>query len=662
MSSNRKNNNPRKKKQASSSRPKYVYPEGNRWRAAVKLPDRIIWKRFASEDAAIRWQAWAQPRAERGESIDKWVDLQSAEKPRFFAAMAAFERHFLDQRRNLQSTEVQNYQRRIAALCEHFGDVSLDSFNILVIGKYATYLADTKHLSTKTAYRYLNVLKEAFKIFLAMGWVETDPASPIKAVKPTGKTREMGKRRRIEPNQYIRVADRLSADYRPPYWVQAFGGLRVGEVFGLKVGDYNIGGGYLELRRQRGAGYGETSGPENVKETLKRSGLAGVLTTRFVPVPDSLRDLLLTHLEESGKIDKPDEFMFDLPTNSSYSAYTLAVGDALQAEGVVSTTGKRLSSHTLRYSYSNIIKDAKPSDGVRSRVLGHVDAHNARVTEEVYTDKELTKADLDEVREIMNRFIARELGGDLGQLVDPGPGSEWLPVLQAGELAGYQSDHGLKLFAQKNNVRLLHYKFAGNNVANLFVHHEDLVAALSRRDRAPRPRDLAAQLNLTLPQFLRAVDEVGLTTDAPRETLLQLVHAHLEAGQVFRRAHVSRATAADMLRVNSSKLSAYIAAGWLCPVVATGFQFGVQRTWLDRNSVRQLAKRLLPPNSTPLDPSRYAGVLEACRLLGIARPTLFRWVKAGVIDTITDGGRTYITRVSIDAALTRGSKKLPPAA
>lgn len=240
--------NPRSKATEHPDLPKYVYPEGDRWRAAVTLPGgKLQWRRFATQLDAVTWQTWAQSQIDQGAPIDTWLSPNAGKAPRFHEACAAWERHFIDQNRELRSTEIENYRSRLMVVRDFFGNRALSEINVLTVGDFAKHLADTRSVSKKTAYRYLNVVRRVLTLCVSMGWLPANPAADVRAVRPSGPTRELGKRVRIGPGQYIKIALRLSDDHRPCFWTQVLCGLRVGETFGLKVKDFNIEGGYITV-------------------------------------------------------------------------------------------------------------------------------------------------------------------------------------------------------------------------------------------------------------------------------------------------------------------------------------------------------------------------------------------------------------------------------
>ena len=166
-------------------------------------------------------------------------------------------------------------------------------------------------------------------------------------------------------------------------WIQRILGLRVAEVFGLRLGDfYDLGElAVLDVRRQGGRSFwvrGENDRPVKVghKDSTKTS--AG---QRTLVIPRQLAEVLRTYIRAyhidpvSGTMDLERRLIVGLrqPNHSGVGAYASALKSAFVAAGLGPLDIEfSAGSHHLRKSLSTDIRyQTKVAEAIRSEWIGH---------------------------------------------------------------------------------------------------------------------------------------------------------------------------------------------------------------------------------------------------------------------------------------------------
>ncbi len=625
--------------------PKGVYGDGKgKYRTYVIHEGRRVDQRgFTSPEAAAAWREAALDLLRRGLEVPKNLGSREDGPLQISELVAAWWTAYHAQHPNLSFEVVRAYEGWQQELSEWFDGWTIDRPGIHQHTiAFMTDLANRRQQTRQTAMRRHRVLFNSFEFARANGWMATNPAFGVVAIDPPANTRALGDRPRISPNVTMQVTQHLSDEHRLPYYIQLLTGCRPGEAFGFKVEDRRPG--FMIARRQRGARYkGKDGDYHTVKEWVK-----GHRPYRLVAVPEELERYIDQYLEERGRTD-PGAYICDLPKDDLYDDAAASIGREFERAGVRTSTGAVPGSRSLRFEYSQILHhDLMIKGGRRSRLLGHKrgDGKEERVTNKSYTHHELSERDIRETRKKLSKYIAREFGGDLGSPVHPGPGDEWVALVEAAQLLGYRSEHSVRRLIRKGKLRRLGHHWPGENVTRVYVHRDDVNQLLHERDQRLPKSQVAAELGLQPSQLNRALREAGVASDPSGIVSVEdfaTVRAYVEDGTAFRARVFSRAEASALLGLSPREFSGLVGLDRITPVPPVGFQLS-QSEWFDRTQVASISPGGTRP--TP-DPSEYLTQAAACARLTISLATLHRWVRAHKLEAVSVGRNAYITARSI---------------
>lgn len=180
-----------------------------------------------------------------------------------------------------------------AQLIPAFGPTPIDQITAAEVRRWvARQVAAGSAGATVT--RTLRVLGACLQVAADDGLI---PANPARGIRPPQAQRH--EQRYLTPEEVARLADAIDARYRGLIFLGAYGGLRIGEMLGLQVGDVNPLHSHVKVTRQvvEVAGHQHTGPP---KTTAGR---------RTVPLPKFVMDELAPHL--AGK--QPVDLVFAAP-------------------------------------------------------------------------------------------------------------------------------------------------------------------------------------------------------------------------------------------------------------------------------------------------------------------------------------------------------------
>jgi integrase len=171
-----------------------------------------------------------------------------------------------------------------------------------------------------------------------------------------------GRRERVaSPAQAARLLEALPEGERALWATALYGGLRRGELRGLRVSDVGV---WISVER----GWDDVAGP------IEPKSKAGV---REVPLPEALRAILDEHVERTGR--RGDELLFGRTPHAPFTpgfvqdkadeAWAVAtVGAFLRGESI---DVERLTLHECRHSFSTYLDAAGISETRADRYMGH---------------------------------------------------------------------------------------------------------------------------------------------------------------------------------------------------------------------------------------------------------------------------------------------------
>jgi integrase len=177
------------------------------------------------------------------------------------------------------------------------------------------------------------------------------------------------------------VLQHLHVHFQLVFLIQLMCGLRVSEVFGLRLSALEEAGGTLVIHvREQGGKQFKVRDPQGRIATVpNRKRVKSRASRRIVGVPPMLAELVrhymtAYHFDDTGQADPDARLICGLrsPGVAGVGAYQAAVSAAFRKAGFTTEAmGFRVSCHWLRKSFGGILKELQVDEGVRTRVLGH---------------------------------------------------------------------------------------------------------------------------------------------------------------------------------------------------------------------------------------------------------------------------------------------------
>lgn len=236
--------------------------------------------------------------------------------------------------------------------------------------------------------------------------MRNDPTQLVIPLEPRAET-TITKRSDKEPtvftiSQCANIATHLHVHHQIVMWIQRILGLRVAEVFGLRLSDfYDLGElGILEINRQGGRSFWERDKDDRPVRVTHKEKLKTAGSKRTLVVPRQLADALRTYIHAfhadpvTGALDPSRRLVVGLrkPDESGLSSYSQALKKAFVSAGLGPLdVDFSVGTHHLRKSLSTDIRyQTKVGEHIRSELLGHrlsAQGGGATVTMTTYTLK-----------------------------------------------------------------------------------------------------------------------------------------------------------------------------------------------------------------------------------------------------------------------------------
>lgn len=411
-------------------RVRYTAPDGGR-----------VHRDFASREEAIQWNATARAAAEAGhDAPQRLVPVGSGINHRTVTeAVREWHADYMAEHPTTNASTVQSRSNLIERyIVPFFGNESLHTVTRNRVREFRTHMAD-RRLGVGGQGLALWALDRTFKHGIAAGWVTTNPAHDVRPQKPRQpRTNRSGK------GVYVELADLLSAlhimspVYRPAALLQRLCGLRIGEVFGLHLGDVDLDQRLIEVRRQGGRKFqtydaqGEVETRPEVERTKTVSG------RRVVAIPECLVPFLTAYIDTFHVPDAGPETRFMVSPKGGVLAepYRRSLQAATNELGIRDENGAQVVPHDLRKSCATDLEmlNVRPLD--RSFFMGHkIGAYDggAAITAGTYTVQTRAVVNLLNIAEALDEHVAQAVGPHAfdGLCVDP----EYAESMQAAEAA-----------------------------------------------------------------------------------------------------------------------------------------------------------------------------------------------------------------------------------
>lgn len=294
-------------------------------------------------------------------------------------------------------------------------------------------------LSRSTAAGHLAVLREVIAYAIAHQEITTDPSRGVNVMPPNPDrtTHKPAKRKKyvFEYPVCARVVRHLHIHHVVAFWIQRVLGLRIGEVFGLHVGDIGDFGdvGLVSVSRQGGKKRLEYDDHGEIVERDEVERVKTATSSRVIAVPLPLLELLRVYINafhtdpDTGEVDQDARLIVGLQAANvaGDGAYRTALQAAFAAEGLsYAEIGFRASTHHLRASLGGELKlQLAVDEMIRSEILGHLvrAGGGAAVTMRSYTPALPQLEPFIAIARVQGPFITEQIGSLMVPITRPHP-------------------------------------------------------------------------------------------------------------------------------------------------------------------------------------------------------------------------------------------------
>jgi integrase len=320
--------------------------DNGRYRARYFGPD-LRWrsKTFDRRIDAQRWLTNELTKLDRGQ----WIDPRAGRVP--FQTVAE---HWMAARATLrESTRARDRSYLNSLILPYLGHRPVASVQPSDLETWiADLIADDK--APATVQKAWQIASGVFRLAVRDRLIPLSPARDVRLPKI-----ERGEPSALRVEEVVRLANTIDPRYRALVLVGAFGGLRIGELAGLQVRDFDPHQDLIQIRRT----VSDVQGRLIVGPPKTPKGI------RTVALPGSIADELgrhITQLEDS----RPDSWAFPAPEGGPIrrTAWTRRVWKpALDAAGL----DVRLGTHVLRRSQVALLIAQGEHPKVIADRLGH---------------------------------------------------------------------------------------------------------------------------------------------------------------------------------------------------------------------------------------------------------------------------------------------------
>lgn len=236
-------------------------------------------------------------------------------------------------------------------------------------------LASVAHLSGSTRTKVYRVLREGFAVAVREDTVVRSPLDKLDR-RELPRQRSSKRPRRLdetELEQLLAAAKTRTPGYHALFVLLAFTGLRVREALGLTWADVDLEQGVVKVERQ-------LADDDKTYIDVKTAN-----ALRELPLYPLLRRVLVEHkLAAVWTADDDPVFAAGRRRPKRYRNVRRALAIAVKEAGIEVAEGERLSSHSLRHTYtSHLIVGLGLDAATTSKLAGHSDPG---VTMRVYAD------------------------------------------------------------------------------------------------------------------------------------------------------------------------------------------------------------------------------------------------------------------------------------
>lgn len=514
-------------------------------------------------------------------------------------------------------------------------------------------------------YRYAHLLGVEVRMVPTKKGMEPAVTKGIRAMAPRG--RKKRKAQLVSLATTARIAGQLNVIHQLVLWLMRIAGLRIGEVYGLRVGSFieEEGWGHLLIGAQGGKDYLIRDDDENVQTTRHKEVTKTDSGYRLIALPHALTALIRLiiaafHTDpDTGAVDLDARLVPGIRSDDGGRA-----GFESQLRKAVSTLSEGsvdpddyVIPHDLRKGYATDLAWSELDGLVKRRAMGH--RAGTDVFDLVYTLDDRLKTAMRPAAQVIQDEIETTVGSllvttckrplfakdrDAGQLAHTDAvlaeagwqvqsfGDDWVTTAEAAAILGGAESATRRLFPDQIPA----VKHDGAWLAR----RDDVVAYGDRLAGWTRLEDLVEQTQHDYHYVYRALGRLGIEArkdDVTRQLLLSDEQATMVTDELDRIAalherSVPVATAAKMLRSSQSSVRQWAKpAGRLTTDAESD---GSDRTFITRDSISaELDRRGTKPKET-------VSAEELRVYAGLDTAGIQALVKAGILIRIRTGTYT----------------------
>lgn len=480
------------------------------------------------------------------------------------------------------------------------------------------------------------------------------------------------------------IADLMPRHLRAAVWVQRLAGLRVAEVFGLRVENVLKSQGFLQVRSQGGKRYTVRGADGTVSVTAFRDELKTEAGRRDVPLCNALLDALADHIEDycDGGADPSMRLFNKGAERNRCMTYNAALGRASMQLGVVDDKGMQLTSHTLRKSFSTDLDHGNILGILWSRTLGHkVKSFDggAEVTADRYTLTP-TQDRLHEVSRLMDSLV-REANAEVS-LDAPSDLDESVYTTYgiAASMLGVEGPESVGRLVGEGHLEATRPLRGENGRHRRFVVIESILRMRMAIAEEVTTEAIREQFQLSTMQLHAIKDRCGIKTVMSRfgtgahvwtSEQVDLVAAEVEKVRELRSEAMTLSEAAGALGFATTEtVKSLIKAGVLTELPQLAGVLRGRPRWVTCESVEEYKRRYgVGPTLSHLSSKRHpATAPKGCLTYAQAAERLGLGKKANVAQMVSQGKLTkqnvpgrgnhgFVTEASVNALITERAKR-----
>lgn len=654
----------------------YPLPSGS-VRAVVSAHGDKVFETFATIGEAIAWREAGMAAVERGEPIPDPVRDRAKHQHRYtkYADVAPewLEHHSRTASRPLTPRTILTHDQ---ALRNHhlpwFGDMRLNEIGVADVEAFRDSLV-AKNIGIEWQKKLLWINRSVLEYSRNRGWIDVNPAADVRAIMPRSSGGRRGEIPFITLLQTVAIARIIKSDYRVALWLQRLCGLRISEIYGLHIVDWNPELRVLKVQRQGGrifSAWDSDGRPVWAQEVDRTKTEAGV---RLIGVPTPLANLLNDHIATVRTGARPWEPLIVGPQGGRNStSYGNALVKAAAALGIVDQLGNAATTHSLRKAFAAQLDLVETRYRLMSYLMGHKGGQAiegaAPITHGVYNRRTPLLAEIIRAADAIGACLQEDGIQSLNTSEGDTPEGDWIPLVEACDLLDV-CERTIREYAKAGKLVLTVHRAPGVKFQSTFVRPDTVRALAEERANRVSVKEAADLLNVDEGTVVRAAARLQISlvhgVDGHDRAWFRLLDYDALAQAVgssrsFTDRHMPASRAAKLLNVKNDTVNKLIARGALESVNAPALVIGAglgRAVWVRKEDVATLATTkkqwLGQRQAASLTPPGTMTPTQAATLLGVSPGTVRKMFRMGVLsgeEEATRGrSRIWIHATSVES-------------